>query len=157
MCVCVCVCVKYITTILVNFTVQQIPLLFLCSNRYLSNIVQDISIHIIPLAFFFTIYWNKHFIQCWFTLLQPHWWSTTVVSRPTAFSVVNHIQQDSSFFISFVGSVNHIAYKLLSGRPPASMFVLQQAFSPLVWWEQLQQNLFCMQTTWNSIRRMKNE
>ena len=48
--------------------------------------------------------------------------------RNFAFGLVSHIQQDISFFISFVGSVNHIAYKLLSYRPPASTFVLQQAF-----------------------------
>ena len=42
---------------------------------------------------------------------------------------MNHVHQDSSFFISFVGCVNHIAYKLLSCRPPASTFLLQQTCS----------------------------
>ena len=54
-------CVKYITTILVNFTVQQIHLkshycFCVVCHRCLSNTAQHISIHIIPLAFFFTIY-----------------------------------------------------------------------------------------------------
>jgi hypothetical protein len=63
------------------------------------------------------------------TTLLLHYCGFQTICRNFAFGLVNHIQQDSSSFISFVGSVNHVAYKLLSCSPPASTFVLQQTCS----------------------------
>jgi hypothetical protein len=42
---------------------------------------------------------------------------------------VNHIQQDISFFISFVGSVNHIAYKAAIMQDSSFHICLQQTCS----------------------------